>query len=126
MDDNETRPVVEFPFDGGYLAIKRPTESQMMLLAMSRATDDPSKLIRRLLQMMEKLAGPEAWSQIEEKIMDEVLSIRDIVALLSDVAKYRWADLSKGPEAPAEVSPEGTGRVDPEPPAPQPRVVKRG
>lgn len=120
MDDNAERPVVEFPWLGGYIAVKRPTDSQLMLLALSRAGDDPVKMVRRMVTLLENLVGAEAWADIESQLMSEQGDVPDLLVLLGEIARFKWSDLDK------EQTPESV-MADSEPivTAPQPRVVKR-
>lgn len=122
MDDNT--PVVEFPFNGGYIAVKRPTDAQMMLLAMSRTTDDPTRLFRRVLSLLENLVGTDAWDGIETGMMTGSVSVENLLQLLADVAKFKWEDLGKGQLTEEEPAP--VELKSPEPDAPQPRIVNRG
>lgn len=121
MDDNT--PVVEFPFNGDYIAVKRPTDAQMMLLAMSRTTDNPARLFRRVLSLLENLVGADAWDEIENGMMTGSVSVESLLQLLADVAKFKWEDLGKPQLAEEDPLPPALENT---PPTPAPRIVNRG
>lgn len=74
MDDT-ARPTAEFTFAGNTLTIMEPTDSQRLVLALSKQpaendTDGMARLVRRLASVLESLMGAKQWEDgIEEPMI---------------------------------------------------------
>lgn len=119
MDD--TRIQVEFPIrDTDHtFTVSRPTDGQMLVLGMSRQpTDGDSEALARLTQrvfrVVEKVMGPEQWSTLEFRLIDEEYSVSQVLGFVRQVVSFDWASVAPHQEEDVKVDTAA------------PRVVRRG
>lgn len=120
MDDMR----VEFPVtDTVSVTVTRPTEGQMLALALSRkpeAREDQMRLVRRLARILEALMGQEQWDDVfEGKMIAGEIPAQALSDLAQAVLSFDWAAAST-PEPLSEPVAADT------PALPAPRVVSGG
>lgn len=97
MDD--TRLQVEFPIrdSDDTFTVSRPTDGQMLVLGMSRQpaegdTEALSNLTRRIFRVVEKVMGPDQWSTLEDRMIEGVYSVSQVLSFVHDVVSFGWAE----------------------------------
>lgn len=104
MDDTLKRT---FPaYEGGPgIEVTRPTDGQMFVLALSReggSLAEQTRLVRRLMNVLEALTGTEQWDRvIETAIIDGSMSPMDLVTFAQSIFTFDWS-ADETAEAPAE------------------------
>jgi len=99
MDDTTQRAA--FPFGDTELILTRPTDSQIFALALSRAGSDAEtgRTVRRVLRVLEKLAGPEAWeSVVEEALIEGTVHPEELMRVAEELVKFQWDEVLPTPE----------------------------
>jgi len=115
MDDTTQRAA--FPFGDTDLILTRPTDSQIFALALSRAGSDAEtgRTVRRVLRVLEKLAGPEAWEGVvEEALIEGTVHPEELMRVAEELVKFPW-----DAPVPGTATDPGVLLVDPAPAAPQ-------
>lgn len=127
MDDNRTQ--VEFPVgkSGQFVKVKEPTDAQRLVLALSRV---PAKgdvkgsldLTKRVLRVLEVLAGDQWFTVIEEGLLTEQFTVPDVVGVVEQVATFDWAGARTAPGVPDDALQQAIDREEARQ-VPAPRVV---
>lgn len=107
MDDTLKRT---FPaYEGGPgIEVTRPTDGQMFVLALSReggSLAEQTRLVRRLMKVLEALTGTEQWDRvIEVAVIDGSMSPMDLVTFAQSIFTFDWSadETDETAEAPAE------------------------
>lgn len=91
MDDMR----VEFPVtDTVSVTVTRPTEGQMLALALSRkpeAREDQMRLVKRLARILEALMGQEQWDDVfEGKMIAGEIPAQALGDLAHDILTFDW------------------------------------
>lgn len=115
MDDTTQRAA--FPFGDTEVILTRPTDSQLFVLALSRtggSQADQERTVRRILRVVEKLIGPDAWADVvEEALIEGHATPEDLMRVVEALLKFDWNEGETGPgpvAAPEPVTPERTPR----------------
>lgn len=120
MDDN-SRLKVEFPLGDLMVVVEQPTPEQLFVLALSRQprTDqEQGRLVTRVVRVMEKITGEQWYDVIEAGMIDETITVTQLMDLVGDVLQFEWTKQdTPGPE-PVDLGPVPNKR-------PAPRVVGR-
>lgn len=122
MDDNKTRLQVEFPVGAFTVTVLEPTGEQMFVLGVSREPrndKEQAQLVERLVRILRRLTGEQWFSVIESNLIDEEMTVTDVLTLTEDIMRFPWAEHHKTTGTPPE--PEQPVTEAPERPAP--RVV---
>lgn len=101
MDD---KLKVEFPVGDLKIVVSEPTEGQQFALALSRTSSDGdrTRLVQRLLRVLESLVGPEQWYDvIETALIEGAMSPEQLVKLGGDVVSFPWHKHRKPVDVPA-------------------------
>jgi hypothetical protein len=98
MDDS-TRLKAQFPLGdtGDTFVVMRPTEGQLLMLAISRepsTKDDLGPLIRRMFSIMRKVMGAQEWQRLEDAMIDETYTVTELLNFVQEVVTFRWSDHS--------------------------------
>lgn len=122
MDDSLK---VEFPMGNLKIVVSEPTDGQLFALALSRKSNDQdrTRLVTRLIRVLEALTGPDQWDDvIEAALLGGTLGPEAVIKLAADVLEFDWAAHRKPVAATGAVP-----YLHPEPlPAAGPRVVSGG
>lgn len=114
---------VEFPVGDFTVTVMEPTGEQMFVLAMSRQPKteaDTVRLVTRLTTIMQKLTGEQWFDVIEANMVDELMTVADLLTLVEDMLKFPWAQHHKQD---ADPEPEEQSVTIEEFPSRAPRVV---
>lgn len=102
MDDNKTRLQVEFSVGAFTVTVLEPTGEQMFVLGVSREPRNDTEqmqLVERLVRILRKLTGDQWFSVIESNMIDEEMTVADVLTLTEDIMKFPWAKHHKATEA---------------------------
>lgn len=124
MDDTQ-RIKVEFPVGDFKITVKEPTGEQMFVLAMSRQPKteaDTVRLVTRLTTIMQKLTGDQWFDVIEANMVDELMTVGDLLTLVEEMLSFPWAEHHKPQPVPETVPDELVAEFAPKD-RPAPRVV---
>lgn len=94
MDDREVK--VSFPVGGTEVIVTRPTQEQIVVLALSKppSKDDPKallRLVKRVTGVMEAVMGSEQWdSVVEDGLICGTLKVSELFDLVQDVITFDW------------------------------------
>lgn len=130
MDDN-SRLKVEFPLGELTVVVEQPTPEQLFVLALSRQpkTDqEQGRLVDRVVRVMEKITGDQWYDVIEAGLINEQITVSQLMELVGDVLQFEWAKYAAPDEVPAGThlgTDEPLTTVVPDM-RPAPRVVGRG
>lgn len=128
MDDN-TRLKVEFPVGEFTVVVEQPTPEQLFVLALSRQpkTDqEQGRLVGRVVKVMERLLGDQWYDVIESGLIDETLTVTQMMELVGDVLQFEWAKHAPEPDPEPIAAEYEAATADAPTKRPAPRVVGRG
>lgn len=92
MDDSK-RPRAAFPFGDYEVIAYRPTEGQALSLSLTRpgkTSEENAAAVQRILRVLERLIGAEAWQRIDDGMIDGDISFEDVTTLLSAIISFDW------------------------------------
>lgn len=110
MDDTQ-RDARLFEFAGRDVVVYRPTDGQMMALALTRQARDNGamfKAVRRMFAVLEACIDTDEYEQMEDELITGRARPEDFTTLLENVVNCNWDDEQSAPAEP-----------DPEPEAPK-------
>lgn len=119
MDDKKLK--AEFPLGDLKIVVTEPSDGQLFALSLGRVSSDGdnSRLVRRLLRVLEALTGPEQWYEtIEDALIEERITPEQLIRMADDVFRFPWKEHREPQEVPAETPST--------PPSAVPRIVSGG
>lgn len=127
MDD---KLKAEFPLGNHMIVVTEPSPGQLFALALSRNAKDTdadrTRIVFRVLKILEALTGPEQWYDvIEDAMISEEISAEQLLGLAMAVFQFPWAE-HHAPD-PTDYTLQaaiGQAEVEPLPAAPQPRIIR--
>jgi hypothetical protein len=117
MDDS-TRPSAEFPLSQESVTVSRPTDSQMLVLAMSRTpaegdAESARRLVQKMFRILESCMGSDAYFRvIEDGLIDGTLSHTDVLDLIQRIMQHDWDGDIAEEHAPADLTPEERAMIE--------------
>ena len=125
MDDDK-KLKAEFPLGNHMIVVTEPSPGQLFALALSRNAKDTdadrTRIVFRVLKILEALTGPEQWyGIIEDAMISEEISAEQLLGLAMAVFQFPWAEHRPSAPVPYAVHRPGTDVTDS---ASQPRIIR--
>lgn len=108
MDDTERteQPTAEFTFAGNTLTVRQPTDSQYLVLALTRQPaqsdrEGMARVVRRLSTVLESLVGTQQWDDLIEGPMirgDDGAGPKEFTDLVLRVVQHKYTPAEPEPD----------------------------
>lgn len=127
MDD---KLKAEFPLGEHMIVVTEPSPGQLFALALSRnakdTDEDRTRIVFRVLKILEALTGPEQWyGVIEDAMISEEISADQLLGMAMKVFEFPWAEhRAPDPQSPRHLPTDPNYVPEPLPAAPQPRIIR--